>query len=212
MWWLCDQKNWQSQRYLKGLGKVLLNLPKDLRSIAGPNWSRAVFWKCTKDWPRLIWMPGGFIGCLEVSKRSYVSRRSVSDSAAIGFTTKREGIFTVKRRPTCDWSAMRWWLIGALLPTSRRSVAKWFQSCTNHSAMGLQMSQTCQHMTASFHNKCLKSSDGTQKFEKKRPPCCPRSQPVLPSPSYQSSVHHHGNSCSILIYSLQAQQLQLSSC
>ena len=37
-----------------------------------------------------------------------------------------------------------------------------------------------------------------------------KSQPVLPSPPYQSSVHHHGNKCSILIYSLQ--QLQLSSC
>ena len=53
--------------------------------------------------------------------------------------------------------------------------------------------------------------NGMQKFEEKRPSCYPRSQPVLPSPC-QSSVHHHGINCNILIYSLQAQQLQLSSC
>ena len=46
--------------------------------------------------------------------------------------------------------------------------------------------------------------NGTQKFEEKRPSCYPRSQPVLPSPPYQSSVHHHGINCSVLIYSLQA--------
>ena len=33
----------------------------------------------------------GFVGSLEVSKRSYVNRRLVSDGAAIGFTTKGRG-------------------------------------------------------------------------------------------------------------------------
>ena len=88
-------KHWQLQRGLKGLGKVLLKSPKDLRSVAVPNWSWAVFWAHTKDWPRLIWSLRGFIGGLEVSKRSYISCRSISDGAAIGFTTKRVGIFAM---------------------------------------------------------------------------------------------------------------------
>ena len=66
-------------------------------SIAGSNWSWAVFRACTKGWPRLIWSLRGFIGHLEVSKRSYVSCRSVSLGAVIGFTTKMAGIFAMQR-------------------------------------------------------------------------------------------------------------------
>ena len=135
---LCDQNIWQSQRGLKGLGKVLLKSPKGLRSVAGSNWSRAVFWAWTKDWPRLIWSLRGFIGRLEVSKRSYVSRRSVSDGAAIGFTTK-----------------------------SGDQLQRGFQACANHSAMHLQTSPTCLRMTASFRNKCSKRSDRLLKMVRK---------------------------------------------
>ena len=43
----------------------------------------------------LLWSLRGFIGSPKVSKRSYVSRRSVSDGAAIGFATKKAGIFAM---------------------------------------------------------------------------------------------------------------------
>ena len=192
----CDRfatkKKWQSQRGLKGLGKVLLKLPKGLRLVAGPNSSRAVFWACTKDWSRLIWSLRGFIGLLEVSKRSYVSRRSVADDAAIGFTTKRAGIFTI-----CDWSVMRRWSVSALSPTSRQSVAKWFPRVCQSFGDGFTNVTNLSAHDCVISQQVLEEfrwtvKNGMQKFEEKRPSCCPRSQPVLPSHSpYQSSVHHH---------------------
>ena len=81
--------------------------------------------------------------------------------------------------------------------------------------MGLQTSPTCLHMTASFSNKSvlkevrLTVKNGTKKFKE---------ETFLLSKVSTStafgflSVHHHGNNCSIFIYSMQAQQLQLSSC
>ena len=42
-----------------------------------------------------------------------------------------------------------------------------FQACANHSAMGLQTSPTCLRITASFRNKCWKSSDRLLKMVKR---------------------------------------------
>ena len=110
----------------------------------------------------------GFTGRIEVSKRSYVGRRSVSDGVAIGFTLKRAGIFAMWQRLICDWWAMRRWSIGALSASSWRSVAKWLSSCANHWAMGLQALPTCLRMTASSCNKCSMRSDRLLKMVRKR--------------------------------------------
>ena len=53
---------------------------------------------------------------------------------------------------------MRWWSIGALSPTSRRSVAEWFPSMRQSFGDGLQTSPTCLRVIASFRDKCLKRS------------------------------------------------------
>ena len=154
---LCDQKHWQSQRGLKGLGKVLLKSSKGLRSIAGPNWSRAAFWACTKDWLRLIWSLRGFIGCLEVSKRSYVSCWSVSPWKGRGSSQCRCDLSVTVQRWGGDRSVLYRRLVGDQLQSG-------FQACAIHSAMGLQTSPTCLRMTASFSNKCSKSSDWLSKM------------------------------------------------
>ena len=70
---------------LKGLTKILLKSPQGLWSVGEPNRSQAVFWACTKDYPRLIWALRDFIGLLEVTKRSYFHRRLVFDSSTIFF-------------------------------------------------------------------------------------------------------------------------------
>ena len=148
--------------------------------------------------------------------RSYVGRGLVSDCAVIGYTMKRACIFALWQRPICEWSAMRRWLIGTLSPTSWRSVTKWFLSMrrsfgdgfTNVTDLSAHDSVVSQQVQDEVRSTV---KNGTQMFVEKRP-WYPRSQPVLPLPSpCQLSVHHHGNNCSILIYSLQAQQLHLSS-
>ena len=85
----------------------------------------------------------------------------------------------------------------------RRSFGDGFTNVTDLSAHDSVVSQQVLDEVRST------VKNATQMFVEKRP-WYPRSQPVLPSPC-QLSVHHHGNNCSILIYSLQAQQLQLSS-
>ena len=80
-----------------------------------------------------------------------------------------------------------------------------FQACAHHSAMSLQTSLTCLISQQVLEEFRLTVKNGTQKFGERRRSCYPRSQPVhhLPSP-YQLSVYHHGNNCSILIYSVGA--------
>ena len=87
-----------------------------------------------------------------------------------------------------------------------------FQAFASHSAMGLQRSPTCLCMTA-FRNKCSKRSDRLLKMIKRDllaiqglNQYCLRL--LLISRLYTILATF----CSTLIYSLQAQQLQLSSC
>ena len=106
-------KKWQSQRGLKGLREVLLKSPKCLRSVAGPNWSQAVFWACTKDWPQLIWSLRGFIGHLEVSKclmlvadLSPTVRHSVTPRKGWGSSQCSRNLSVTDRRWGGDQSAL----------------------------------------------------------------------------------------------------------
>ena len=133
MWSLFDHKNWQSQRSLKGLRKVLLKSSQGLQSQKKTDrkqsFERAQ--KTGNDW----------FGRSEVSM---VSLRSRSGLIVIAdwfptlwrrvLSRKGRGLLATQWRPICHRSAMRQWLIGTSSTTSRRSVAK----CADHSTMGLR--------------------------------------------------------------------------
>ena len=85
----------------------------------------------------------------------------------------------------------------------RRSVAKWFPSVrqsfggefTNVTDVSAHDSVISQQVLKEVRSTVKNS---TKNFEEKGPSCYPRPQPVLPLPSpYQSSVHYHGNNCSL---------------
>ena len=87
--------------------------------------ARAVFWACTKDWPRLIWS----------FSWSYVHRRFVSKMCGDRFRLEKGGDVL---QPSGDLSATDW-SIGASSVTGGRSVAK---------SLIMQTSPTCVRITA----------------------------------------------------------------
>ena len=76
---------------------------------------------------------------------------------------------------------MRRWSIGAFSPTSRRSVAKWFQSvCQSFGDGFINVTDLSAHDSV-ISQQVLEEVRSTIKNGKKRPSCCPRTHPVLAS-------------------------------
>ena len=87
-------------------------------------------------------------------------RRSVSLRKGWGSLQCSGDLSGTDQRWGGDRSALYRRLVGDQLQSG-------FQACANHSAMGLQTSPTCLPMTASFRNKCSKSSDRLLKMVKR---------------------------------------------
>ena len=74
---------------------------------------------------------------------------------------------------------MRRWSIGALSPTSRRSIAKWFPSVRQSFGDGFTNVTDLSAHDSVISQQVLEEFRSTVKNGKKRPSCYPRSRPVL---------------------------------
>ena len=95
-----------------------------------------------------------------VADRFPTVRRPVSPWKGRGTSQCSGDLSGTDQRWGGDRSALYRQLVGEQLQSG-------FQACANHSAMGLQSSPTCLRMTASFSNKCSKSSDRLSKMIRK---------------------------------------------